>query len=93
MTTYNPNGLDEPKHATAEPASEPGIADRARAHIDRRTEEARDAARAASDKTRETVARGTEEGARFVRENPGVALAGAVGLGVLIGLALGSGRR
>ncbi|WP_424966794.1 hypothetical protein [Dinoroseobacter sp. S375] len=34
------------------------------------------------------VTSATEEGTRFVREHPGAALAGAVGLGVLVGLAL-----
>lgn len=34
------------------------------------------------------VTTAAEEGTRFVREHPGAALAGAVGLGVLVGLAL-----
>ena len=35
---------------------------------------------------RETTAQLTESGSRFVRENPGLAVAGAIGVGVLIGL-------
>ena len=35
-----------------------------------------------------TAKASVDEGTRFVRENPGIALAGALGLGVLIGLSL-----
>lgn len=99
MSTYHPNGLHDPAPATAPGAAqqtgaaEPGIAERAREEIGRRTGAARDAAVDAQAQARDVVARGSEETARFVRENPAAALAGAIGIGVLIGLALGSSRR
>ena len=89
MTTYHPNGLTD----TGADTAEPGIAERAREEISRRAEEARAVAADAQAQARDAVARGSEETARFVRENPGAALAGALGLGVLIGLALGTSRR
>jgi ElaB/YqjD/DUF883 family membrane-anchored ribosome-binding protein len=89
MTTYHPNGL----HETGPAPAEPGIADRARDEIGRRAGAARNAAADAQAQATDALTRGGDETARFVRDNPGAALAGAVGIGVLIGLALGSARR
>lgn len=59
-----------------------------REEVSARVGEAQEAADAARREVGEVARRTSDEGARFVRENPGLALAGAVGFGVLIGLAL-----
>lgn len=88
MTQYHPNGTHE-----GEAANDPGVAGRAREQIDERMGEAREAAMAAREQALDAMTRSSQETARFVRENPATALAGALGIGVLIGLALGTGRR
>ena len=40
------------------------------------------------DDARDAMGDATRKGTEFVRENPGLALAGAVGIGVLLGMAL-----
>ena len=89
MTQYHPNGMQESGSARAGTS----LSDRARDHFEHRIGEAREATVAAHDRARDTVARGRKETARFVRENPGASLAGALGIGVLIGLVFGRGRR
>lgn len=67
------------------------VGDRAREMGDRAREQAqvgRDTVQQATQKISETAATATEQGTAFVRENPGLALAGALGVGVLIGLAM-----
>lgn len=93
MTTYHPNGTvdmrDDDFGAPNEP-HERGRTEKVRDAIGAR---ARDMQSRGSDAQRELsdqVSRATEEGTRFVRENPGLALAGAVGIGVLIGLSMRS---
>ena len=51
-----------------------------------------DTAQEISDQLAKSVEGATDQGMKFVRENPGVALAGAVGLGVLLGLAMSNRR-
>lgn len=84
MTTFHPNGLKE----TGAQSGEPGITEKAREHIDSQVQTARAATDAARQQIGDSVSQATDESARFVRENPGLALAGAVGVGVLIGLAM-----
>ena len=50
------------------------------------TAQAVDQAKIASEQVTEEIGKLTESGSRFVRENPGLAVAGAIGVGVLIGL-------
>lgn len=47
-----------------------------------------DQAKVMSDQANEEFRKLTEIGTQFVRENPGAAIAGAVGVGILLGLAL-----
>lgn len=62
----------------------PSMGDRAR----EQAQVGRETVQQASQKISETAATATEQGTAFVRENPGLALAGALGVGVLIGLAM-----
>ncbi|SDY35244.1 hypothetical protein [Citreimonas salinaria] len=62
----------------------PSMSDRAREQVNA----GRESMQQASQKISETAATATEQGTAFVRENPGLALAGALGIGVLIGLAI-----
>jgi ElaB/YqjD/DUF883 family membrane-anchored ribosome-binding protein len=57
-----------------------------------KAEEVRAAADATLKSTTDAAADLAKSGSKFVEENPGVALAGAAGLGVLLGLALGHKR-
>ena len=47
-----------------------------------------DQAKVAVDQAGEEIRKLAETGTQFVRENPGAAVAGAVGVGILVGLAL-----
>ena len=59
-----------------------------REEVSHRVSEAQEAAEAARREIGEAAKRTSDEGTRFVRENPGLALAGALGVGILIGLAV-----
>lgn len=86
MTTYHPNGNAE----IGDEASSKG--ERVRASVAQGMADAQDAA---ADKARDVeraIQTSMDSGMNFVRENPGIALAGAVGFGVLIGLGLGTRR-
>lgn len=73
------NGQDNSAAAMKERASK-AIED----GIETAQETAQQVTQQASDEIRKL----TETGTKFVRENPGAAIAGAVGVGVLVGLAL-----
>ena len=45
-----------------------------------------------SDDAKKEVRKAADHSRQFVRNNPGVAILGAVGLGVIVGMALRSGR-
>ncbi|MEO1155494.1 MAG: hypothetical protein AAFV31_14290 [Pseudomonadota bacterium] len=85
MTTYHTNGTHE---MPADETPTPTRGEKLRQNAETAAQGVRDGAAAARDRAGETVTRSMDEGARFVRENPGAALAGALGVGVLIGLAL-----
>ena len=72
-----------------------GGAESAAAMAERAKDQAAEAVTRVQDGFDDAVAKGSEElkrlsdhSAKFVRDNPGLAVAGAVGLGVLIGLAI-----
>lgn len=50
--------------------------------------EARLQAEIAAERAQDEIGKLTESGTKFVRENPGAAIAGALGIGILVGLAL-----
>ncbi|MEL6644826.1 MAG: hypothetical protein AAFQ79_12910 [Pseudomonadota bacterium] len=81
MTTYHSNGMDET-------AGDDTMGATLKARAEEQMDAIKEASAVAQKRTEEAVTNTVNEGARFVRENPGVALAGAVGVGVLIGLAL-----
>ncbi|MEL6518311.1 MAG: hypothetical protein AAFQ39_11375 [Pseudomonadota bacterium] len=81
MSTYHPNGMDE---ATTDDSMGATI----KRHAEEQLDTIKEATAVAQERTADTVSKTMDESARFVRENPGVALAGALGVGVLIGLAL-----
>ena len=80
------NGKDEKVSA---------IKDRAAKTVEKGVEAAQDTfeqaafqAELATEQAGEELRKMTESGTKFVRENPGTAVIGAVGLGILVGLAL-----
>ncbi|SNT23260.1 DUF883 family protein [Tropicimonas sediminicola] len=97
-STYHPNGSIDPNDTTKPrtgAASDPGVADQVRERLAEHSEalrergaEMRDQLGGTAQQLGETAQQATEEGARFVRENPGLALAGALGVGLLIGLSV-----
>lgn len=89
MTTYHPDTSETAEEATGRNGADTHKwTDAARNEMKARTEQARDAAEATQQKMRDTAQRGSDNTAQFVRENPAIALAGAVGVGILLGLAL-----
>jgi len=50
--------------------------------------QATEQAKLATDQASEEIRKMAETGTKFVRKNPGAAVAGAVGVGILLGLAL-----
>lgn len=76
-----------PSHAqkSTRPAS---AAEDAALKVDESLRELQRATEALSAEVSKSVRSTTEQGTTFVRENPGMALAGAVGVGVLVGFAL-----
>lgn len=81
MSTYHPNGMDDA-------ATNDSMGATIKRHAEEQLETVKEASAVAQERTAEAVSKTVDESARFVRENPGVALAGALGVGVLIGLAL-----
>jgi ElaB/YqjD/DUF883 family membrane-anchored ribosome-binding protein len=63
--------------------TKPSVGDRAREQV----QAGRETMQQAGQKVSDTAMTATEQGMSFVRQNPGLALAGAFGVGVLIGLA------
>ncbi|MCF6445872.1 hypothetical protein [Nereida sp. MMG025] len=64
------------------------FADKVQDDLDAGIAEVRQTAQAALDQSSEQVARAAQQSSKFVRDNPALAVAGAVGVGLLIGLAL-----
>lgn len=100
MTTYHPNGGVD---AAETGHSQTGLADQVRDTVAEQTDALRqrgaelrdqvaESARQTRDQVADTTRTASAEGARFVRENPGLALAGALGLGLLIGLSVRTSR-
>ena len=69
-------------------SEQPSRTERIREEIGERTERARHATQAAGQQVAETAQGAAEQGTKFVKDNPGLALAGALGVGVLLGMAL-----
>lgn len=82
QTTETADAADQVAENVAE------MADRTKAHMNAGLKELQRTADEVGTEMARTVSTAAEDGRRFVRENPGMALAGAVGLGVLVGLAL-----
>lgn len=66
------------------------IVDTAKDKLNDSMSEARDALDTATQRASEEVRKAADQTTTFVRENPGTALLGALGLGVLVGLAMRS---
>lgn len=84
MTTYHSNGTQD---QSSDPA-QAGLRDKVREQVDARMKDAANATEDARKKVGAHVSRANQESVRFVKENPALALAGAVGVGILIGLAV-----
>jgi ElaB/YqjD/DUF883 family membrane-anchored ribosome-binding protein len=84
MTTYHPNGLTETEARPAGKGRTEQIRDRVQEQSDSLMQRGAEMREQASETARDATA----QGARFVRENPGLALAGALGLGLIIGLSV-----
>ncbi|MEL6585116.1 MAG: hypothetical protein AAFQ50_00430 [Pseudomonadota bacterium] len=83
--TMTPNGLHEG------PTEEPNAAslkDAAAAQVNDLVEQAQDSFDKAVSQGSDELERLGRQSSTFVRENPGLALAGAAGIGLLIGLAI-----
>ncbi|MDO6590350.1 hypothetical protein DS901_11400 [Loktanella sp. D2R18] len=76
------NGLEKAKHDTA------AMAEQASAQIEKGLEAAQETVNQAAEQTAKELRKINEQGTAFVRENPGLAVAGALGVGVLLGIAL-----
>ncbi|MGR3512039.1 MAG: hypothetical protein ACU0GG_04695 [Paracoccaceae bacterium] len=86
MTTYHPNSTTE---HTEDAIS---MGERLRANSQDSMTHAQERAADAAKEVEKTVTSSVDAGAKFVCENPAVALAGAAGTGILIGLSLGNRR-
>ena len=80
MTTYHDN-----LEATTVSETEP---ETARERFESHVTDAQARANAAAEDLSRVARTSLDDGTRFVKENPGIALAGALGLGVLIGLGM-----
>jgi ElaB/YqjD/DUF883 family membrane-anchored ribosome-binding protein len=64
------------------------VAERAAKTLESGIETAQDQIANVTDQASEEFRKFSETGTKFVRENPGVSMAGALGVGILLGLAL-----
>lgn len=87
MTTYHPDTVHPTQNET-NGADKQGMADAARDQFDKTQAQVRETADLARRQVNETAQRASHESAQFVRDNPAMALFGAVAFGVLIGVAL-----
>lgn len=80
------NGDDTPVSAMKERAAETleKSVDVAQETVAQATEQAK----LVTEQANEEIRKMAETGTKFVRENPGAAVAGAIGVGILVGLAL-----
>lgn len=75
-----------PARKTADSAS--AMADRVKTQVGEGLTQSQDVLQDVATQATDEMRKVSDESARFVRENPGIAVAGAVGVGVLIGMAL-----
>lgn len=83
----NSNGFDDPATAPAD-VPDDSVTDQVRDQFAQQSEVLMQHGAELREQFRTTSQQLTTEGGRFVRENPGLALAGAMGMGVLIGLSV-----
>lgn len=92
MTTYHPDSTTTATPAGSRPSdtgsSSESWTENAKVRLDTHRAQAMEAAETAQLHAQDMAQRGSDETARFVRENPALAMAGAVGIGILLGLAL-----
>ena len=86
MPTYHSNG-----NADTE-AQQEGMTEKLRAGASEQFNQAKQRVADASDEIDRAVRSSVDQGTQFVRENPGIALAGAFGLGIVIGLSVSNRR-
>ncbi|WP_299046453.1 hypothetical protein [uncultured Tateyamaria sp.] len=84
MTTYHPDQTTETKNGKDGNT----LADAARKEFETRRAQAGDALDSTRRQVADTAQRTSDQGAQFVRDNPALALAGAAGIGFLLGLAI-----
>ncbi|APX10519.1 DUF883 family protein [Tateyamaria omphalii] len=83
MTTYHPDPSTEATNGNGSDT----LADTARKEFETRRAQASDAMENTRRQVADTAQRTSDQGAQFVRDNPALALAGAAGIGFLLGLA------
>lgn len=91
MTTYHPDTALESQtgtNARDDSADKQGFADTARDQFEKTQARARDTAEVARRQVSTSAQLATDHGTQFVRENPALAFAGAVGIGFLLGIAV-----
>ncbi|MFP7673993.1 hypothetical protein ACG74X_11635 [Marivita sp. S0852] len=88
MTTYHPDTTYTPSYQTNGQDRHHSMADTARETFDQARTHVRDTTEAARRQVSTSTQNVSSEGAKFVRENPALALAGAAGIGILLGIAL-----
>lgn len=79
-------GLRETKKSPKAKAK--AAVDQAAETIEKSVDHAQDVVSEMTHQANDELRKMTDSGAKFVRENPGTAIAGALGVGVLLGLAL-----
>lgn len=90
MTTYHSDTEQNPSRAKSNGGESHSMADAALEQLETRAAQAREVADKTRQQVTDTAQRATDQGAQFVRDNPALALAGAVGFGILLGLAVKS---
>lgn len=88
MTTYHSNGEFTAEDQTDDQSAAGKKAAAMREQVETHMRDAREAVDDTAKQVSEAVDRHTKDGVRFVRENPGMAIAGAVGAGIVLGLLL-----
>jgi len=68
--------------------SDKSFAENAKTSVEETLEKANETLDQVSTKAKSEIRKASEQSTEFVRENPGVAVVGAIGIGILVGLAL-----
>lgn len=76
------------KTCTTSNSSKKAVAERVKAQVEDGMTQTQEALEKAATQTADELRKVSDQSAKFVRDNPAIAVAGAVGLGVVIGLAL-----